>query len=332
MSHDAIFYRTSFSKHLYSLARSGFFSHQLDADDRQFLEYVKRHGSANGNLPGSTAVLLEELEFWHLPYTTAPGIERRIGRRPRPGETEEQRALRQARSDELKARRIIRENEKAIAEAELQREHREWEKAQRNRAIRELISDAEWDAAAPAPFGTTIKRRYVPRWQLNEQGIAQWKADEQNKVRLLSVHARAAKKRKKLWRSWTRTLQERKKFRAEVLKRLRRQKLRQKAEQLRQKAEQQRREQIIAEARQTVVETRQLQRKWQNLPPTIYTTTDLLKEAIMTLLNSTPGQVWMPRSIIRALGCVDMGENAVLKCLEELVRDGRIRFLPGGQT
>src|SRR5258705_5429989 len=98
------FYRTSFSKHLHSLARSNYFSRGLDADDRQFLEYVRKHGIANGNLPNNSAVLLEELEFWHFPYSVAPGIERRIGKRPPEEESQEAGSLRQARSNAWHAR------------------------------------------------------------------------------------------------------------------------------------------------------------------------------------------------------------------------------------
>jgi hypothetical protein len=81
------YYQTSFSKHLHSLARSNFFSRRIDADDRQFLEYVRKCGVANGSLPNNDAVLLEELEFWHFPYSVAPDIERRVGKRPREEES-----------------------------------------------------------------------------------------------------------------------------------------------------------------------------------------------------------------------------------------------------
>ena len=143
------FYRPSFSKHLFSLARSNYFARGLDADDRQFLEYVKRHGCANGNLPNMGVATLEELEFWHFPYSVQPGIERRVGKRPREEESQEARSLRQARSNAWHARRIIRENEKAIAAAELAREQKEWEAAQAKRKLRQLISDHEWETAAP---------------------------------------------------------------------------------------------------------------------------------------------------------------------------------------
>lgn len=165
------FYRTSFSKHLHSLARSNYFAQRLDADDRQFLEYVKRHGSANGNLPGNSAVLLEELEFWHLPFTVAPGVERRVGKRPRLVETEEASSARQLRTNAWHARRAIKEQEKKIAEAELEREKIAWENANRERRRRELMSDLEWEAFAPPrkKWGAIIDRHYVPQWKLDER-------------------------------------------------------------------------------------------------------------------------------------------------------------------
>jgi hypothetical protein len=68
------FYRTSLSRHLHNVVVNGFWQRDLDADDHEFLEYVRARGIANGSLPNTGVVLLEELAFWHLPYTIAPDI------------------------------------------------------------------------------------------------------------------------------------------------------------------------------------------------------------------------------------------------------------------
>src|SRR5215831_4438149 len=158
-------YRSPLSKHIYSLVINGFYTRELEADDFAFIEYVRKCGIANGSLPRTDVVLLEELEFWHLPYSLAPAIERRVGRR---------RTIRQmsATTGQGKSRalKIIRENEKAIADAELAREQHEWKQANERRKARQLRIDFEWEAAAPrtAKFGATIKRHYVPQWRLDE--------------------------------------------------------------------------------------------------------------------------------------------------------------------
>jgi len=158
-------HHSPFSKHLHNLIINGFYCRDMEADDFEFIEYVRKCGIANGSLPNTDVVLLEELEFWHLPYSLAPAIERRVGRQRRlhqqiPSPSQEKR----------QALDIIRQNEKAIADAELARERQEWEKARRQRAIRRSQEDFEWEAAAPrtAKFGATINRHYVPQWRLDE--------------------------------------------------------------------------------------------------------------------------------------------------------------------
>jgi hypothetical protein len=74
---------------------------------------------------------------------------------------------------------------KAIACAELERERREWEKANEKRKARELLSDAEWEAAAPrkASFGKTVGRHHVPQWKLDEAKEEQTKAEKRIRTR-----------------------------------------------------------------------------------------------------------------------------------------------------
>ena len=325
------FYRTSYSRALHSLAISGFYARELDADDFEFLEYVKTRGIANGSLPNTSAVLLEELEFWHLPYTIAPDVERRIGRRPPRVETDEERERRKARTNRWHAQRIIRENERAIAAAELAREQREWKAAQTKRKVRELITDAEWEAAAPkARFGKTVARRYVPNWKLDEQEITKWKADEASMAELSAKLAKWARLRKKLKRkrAWAREVrEERGKFaKAQALKakwlktltRARNRRLRKERET--REAERQRRETILQEARQTVERFNALEQRWTggaNYTPAA------LQQAVMVLLSSTPGQVWTPDEMMRSLGgCT---REFLDQCLDSLIRQGRLR-------
>jgi hypothetical protein len=178
-------YRKSFSKHLHNLAVSGFYTRELDADDFEFLEQVKRRGIANGDLPNTNTVLVEELEFWCLPYALSPNIERRVGRKPRVGPTVEQMAARQAATEARRELRAVRAQYKAIADAELERERIEFEKAARTRKLRELLTDAEWDAAAPYKnkIGKTVKRHHVPQWKLDHEKTE--KAAERNRKTLL---------------------------------------------------------------------------------------------------------------------------------------------------
>jgi hypothetical protein len=293
------FYRPSFSRHLHSLVVNGFFARDLDADDHEFLEYVKVHGIANGSLPNSSAVLLEELEFWHLPYTIAPNVERRIGRRPRTPETPEQRELRKVLADARQARRVIRENEKAIAEAELEREQQEWEKAAEMRKMRETMSDLEWEMAAPWRKGPP------PQWQLDAARVKQAAAERKEKERADKLKRWEAEKQ------------------ARATARLKNRIIKARARKAaKEEAEQKRREAFIEEARQTLARANQLERERRVHAAGLVFPAETTKWTILTLHNSTPGRAWTCEELARSLGGAD--EEFVGRCVEELVQEGRL--------
>lgn len=349
---EPYFYKPPFLKHLHNLVVNGFYARELDADDHAFLEYVKTRGLANGSLPGSNVVLLEELEFWHLPYSIAPGIERRVGRRPRPVEASETAEMRKQRSNAWHARRIIRENEKAIAEVELQRERREWEKAQQQRKVRELISDAEWEASAPthASFGATVGRHHVPQWKLEEAALTGRPAGSGQKKSRRRLAREAAERtqarrqeeeqKRKLAAERTeirKTLIEEQRRNDEFKQTLLRARARKAEKEIREQVardvqqaaeaelaiaqDRQRREAIIEEARQTVDRVTRLEREWQG---TANYTADALKQAILTITkHGTPGHFWTAEALMRSIGGCDRA--FMDNCLNELVRDGRLR-------
>ena len=350
------FYRTSFAKHLHSLARSNYFAQRLDWDDIRFLEYVKKTGVANGSVPGSNAVLLEELEFWRGPYTIQPNVDRHFGRRPIPQETPEQFAARQARSNRWHAQRIIRENERAIAAAELAREQREHEAALAKKKAREVVTDAEWEAAAPehAPFGGVKGRHYVPQWKLDDNVTVgkqrarrklvedakaamrvtlRKQAEEKARIRAKQIlQEMEAEKQLKIDLANAAMARELKaKRRAERVEELevaraKQQQVERKAEDglgMAHKAEQDRRLRVIEEARETVRRIdRELGQHSIETTGANYSRTTL-EHAVMTLLNSTPGQVWTPDEMMRALGgCT---REFLDNCLQGMVRSGRLR-------
>ena len=211
--------RPPFLRHLHNLAISGFYARELDADDHDFLEYVKVRGIANGTLPNTSIVSLEELEFWHGPYSDAPDVEVRHGPVPtrvRPLLSPEQQAFKQARTNIWHARRIIRKEERAIADAELEREQKEWEAANERRTLRNLVADSEWEAADPSKrkelatkatererkiwlkangvlkkpaklFGKIVNRHYIPQWKVEEQ----FKQEFKQELIRLAPHKRA---------------------------------------------------------------------------------------------------------------------------------------------
>jgi hypothetical protein len=282
------FYRTTFSRHIHSVLINGFMARELDADDHEFLEQVRVSGIANGSLPNTSIASVEELDFWQLPYDVAPDVERRAGPVPKPIATPEQHAARLARTNAWHARRVIREQERAIAAAELERERQAWAAANEKRRAQEIMTEAEWQTADPfratrarkPKFGATIDRHYVPQWKLDEQiDAAVAKAETK---RAAAREAKAAKQA----------------VHAAEADRLRR-------------------EAVIAEAR------RVLREPIYNAPPTPAYTIDSLKQAIMTLGRSMPGKVWLEDEMQRALGC----ERSMMDdCLRRLVSDGRLRI------
>lgn len=318
-----VFYRPSFTRHLHGLAISGFYARGLDADDFAFLESVRTKGIANGSLPGNSAVLIEELDFWNTPYALDSTVERKVGpvsMYSRIIGTPEQLDLRRARSRAFQARRTIKEQYKAMADAELAREQREWQKANAERQRRAIMSDAEWEAAAPAikalrkgqrlkfkkklPFGKMVKQHYVP----------QWKVDEQNEAQLAEVAARMEQQRLLNEQRKAQLVIERAaKQEQAAVERMRR------AVERQQDDEQIRRNQIIEEARQTVDRVNRLEREWTNNP-----LIDLnhLKRAIYTLLHNTAPTIWTADMLVRALGCT---EESIHRCLHEMQIEGRLR-------
>jgi hypothetical protein len=296
-----------FLKHLHNLVINGFYTRDLDADDFAFLEYVRHHGCANGSLPGAGAVLLEELEFWNGPYTIAPDVDRHLGKRPRPVMTAEQRAFRKARYSEWHARRVLRANERAIAETELERERCEWEKKNQKRKMRELLSDAEWDAAAPreAPFGVTVHRHHVPQWKLDEQH----RAKSETRLRPLNVKMLKRERREKERQAELQRKEESMRERNEAI-----------ARSAAEAQEYIRREKIMAEARETIARTSQIQRPD---PPALYPTDQLLYSAIHMLIRGTGTYVWTIDEIMRSINCHD--EARVRACLDQMVRCGNVR-------
>ena len=163
-------HHSPFHKHLHSLVINGFFTRDLDADDHAFLEQVRTRGIANGELPRSEWVSIEELEFWHMPYPVQPGIARKHGPIDRTAETDERRQAREIRAAYWRARAAVRDQDKKIAAAELERERREYREAQRQRLQHQAVSDYEWEAADPKNrrFGTVVERHYVPQWKIDE--------------------------------------------------------------------------------------------------------------------------------------------------------------------
>lgn len=163
-----VYYR-SYSRALISYANSGFFSRDLDADDVAFIEQVRESGRLRcGSLANlaptdctysddviSRVALIEEMEFWHLPYQIDQRIPRRQGPviRPKPTPAGSTPAAigRRERRELLEAARAAAFAEAAAKQAEL------------------LRRDIEWENAAPLPFGKVEGRHYVPQWKVDEQ-------------------------------------------------------------------------------------------------------------------------------------------------------------------
>lgn len=293
---------------------NGFWARYLDADDLDFLEYVKKRGVANGDVQSTTSVLLEELEFWRTPYTVAPDVVRRIGRPPRSPnvETPEQRELRLARTSAWHARRALRRAEKEIADKELERERIEWEVADKRRRLRDLIGDREWDEAAPVKraFGKTHKRHYVPQWKLDEEGVEKYETNDERYARLNRNERFARAKAEAESR-----LAEAEKAKAE---------LHAQTEAATGKANEQS-EAAIKQAKETIDHAlRYALELGPNFgKPVIYPDNDTLKRAILKLIEGTAPYVWTEGRICNSLGCHDVDRIRV--CVKELLDEHKLR-------
>jgi hypothetical protein len=293
---DPNIYRPSFHRHLHALAISGFYARDLDADDHEFLERVRVRGIANGTLPCIDMVAVEEFEFWQLPYTVAPDIERRVGPVQKVYETAEQRAARQAKQSIWHAKRKIREQEKAIAELELERERAAWAKANETRKIREILDDIEWRKADPANrwhrrHKVTASRHYVPQW-VADANAAKLKAKRETERRL-----------KEAKRAENRRIDAERKLQAQERRRQERRR---------------RAEQIIAESKALLQEKEQWQKLVQAQPSPA---PNSLKQQIITLLRAS-GHAWTRDDLLRSIGC---NPQVLDNCLAEMVRLGQLR-------
>jgi hypothetical protein len=187
-------YYTSYSRALLSYANNGFFARDLDADDHAFIEGVRERGSiACGSLADPTPTqcthsddvihrtsLLEEEEFWRLPYTVDTSIGRRFGpTRPptarAPGTTPHAEQLRKNR--ELAAKALAEEHQRLV-----------------DRQIEQLRRDIEWERAS-APFGRVVDRHFVPQWKLDDAKAEKVSRQKARAKQVKETRAEIAKER-----------------------------------------------------------------------------------------------------------------------------------------
>ena len=312
-----VFYRRTFERHLHHLAISDFYARELDADDHAFLEKVKIRGIANGELPGYDAVSLEELDFGQSPYSIAPDVERKAGPVPlRTPESPEQREHRLLRSSAWRARRAISKIEKELVDAELERERLEWEKTNATRKLREAITDAEWNAAAPKiRYGKIENRHSVPQWKLDDRG----ELNETDQKIAIKRRREAREARKKV-KNEERRRREAEERRAAAC----RESEARAARAARAAEEQEHRRAMLEQAWREAQEARELatrdaailvERERRRVP------TDVLKRAIERLVRSTLPRACTREELIRALGCSDAILNI---CINEMIRDGKL--------
>jgi hypothetical protein len=323
-------YRTTFSKHLWNLAASGFYTRGLDADDYAFLEHVRKSGVANGTLPNVSAVLVEELEFWHMPYALDQ-MPRRIGPVPkRVRETPEQAALRKIRSNAWHARRAILKHDRMIAAAELERERLEWVKRLEQQRLREQTSDDEWEAAAPrkkkrklvgsrsAPFGAVVNRHYVPQWKLDERA-AEREAERAaaKAARAAEVEAAATLAARAASAARAARIAAAEMAAAAIAE----------AKAAVERAEQQ--AEAAAPARQQAeqsIKGLELERQRHAMTARLAISRPQLKQQLKqqleVLIKNTSPYVWSLEELMRSTGCDD--REFVIACLDEMVRDGRL--------
>ena len=306
-------YRPKFYRHLHNLTVSGFYTRELDADDFEFLEQVKTRGIANGTLPCTNTVLLEELEYWHLPYAIDWTIKRTHGPVPTrgKGETPELKAIRIAA---WKARNAERLANKAISEAEMEREQAQWEADRARRKWRQINTDAEWDAADPARKAKTASgsasgkrkliryagsdginpRYYVPEWKREEERAKQARAQADADARAALREAAIAERRAERAAAARKEAEEQ----LAAVKTERAAHIQAKLDRL---------------ARQEAV--------YQGFDPVEIEAT---KKAIGTMIRTTYPAVWTPEELTRALGLAPEKLQFVVFCAEAMVKDGQL--------
>lgn len=315
------FYTPTFSKHLWALAASDFYARELDADDHEFLERVRVRGIANGDLPYTNAFCIDELEFWHLPYSLAPTVERAMGPVARRTPEEPWQAeSRRLRLNAWHARRALRKQERELAAAELERERIAWKHANETRKLREALSDAEWDAAAPKAkklrYGKIENRHFVPQWKLDERG-------ELNEVdeKIAAKEARARRKREAIEREneRQRVLAEERMAR-EALDRAAREKAEFETTMLGRYRERQRE---LAEQQERMMQAeRELRELAASAPPPPNKAE--LKRKIVTLVIGSAPKGWTRTDMARVFG---VDADWLGGVLAEMVRDGELRCL-----
>jgi hypothetical protein len=205
---------------------NGFFARQLDPDDFDFLDHVKRCGIANGQEASDRGFLIEELEYWHLPYAIDHSVDRRVG----PFKPEEivPDAVAEARRERRKQDRILNAQEKAATQAAWEEEQERQAREREQRLKQTMQADIEWDDAharqfsnlhedsdsnlAPAepppryqysPAPPKSSRHYVPYWKreqlaMKEEPLARAEAAETEKALLASAKRREAAERAEL--------------------------------------------------------------------------------------------------------------------------------------
>lgn len=314
-------YTPTFARHLHHLAVSDFYARELDADDHEFLEYVKCRGIANGTLPCTNTVLLEELEYWHLPYAVDWTIKRTHGPVPMrgKGETAESRAVRIAA---WKARNAERLANKAISDAEMEREQAEYDAARARRKWREINIDAEWEAADPNRKAKSASgsvsgkggRRKLIRFAGSDNRnsryyVPQWKIDEQN----------AKKAERDIWAVAVRVERDAKRAErraAAATARVER------AMAAGQDAEAQLAAIKAERAARLKASLERIERRNEGHDPVEVEAT---KKAIASMIRMTFPAVWTPERLTQVLGLAPEKLDLVVFCAEAMVRDGQLR-------
>jgi hypothetical protein len=159
---------------------NGFLGRRLDAEDHAFLRQVAKAGIANGTVPQGS-FLIEELDYWHLPYAIDHSVERRHGPLP----VEKPPIIPDADAVMRKARRVRDKLDRAQNQKAMQEEWERQASEREERLKRTMEQDLEWDRAQnhqqqsgeardeplryryePAPPKSS--RHYVPYWKREE--------------------------------------------------------------------------------------------------------------------------------------------------------------------